>query len=202
MGVISNKLRNRIQKVMDSYFLLPNDQQLVAMICDSVMFTLAVLWLCVVGYKDNVDNAKELFKSALVNEPTRSFRPPKLDATPNTLLDNNNDNVGVQVCDNEKMFSMVNVNSPNQDIDNGASVAFNTVTPNDLTNEAFKEWILLKVDWLAWFLNKQKMDKINKNKVHMGNSDALLSSLLDPLEGLSMLECGKLELGAAPDFQH
>jgi hypothetical protein len=32
--------------------------------------------------------------------------------------------------------------------------------------------------------------------------DALLSSLLDPLEGLSMLNCGKLELGAAPDFHH
>jgi hypothetical protein len=32
--------------------------------------------------------------------------------------------------------------------------------------------------------------------------DALLSSLLDPLEGLSMLNCGKLELGAAPNFQH
>jgi hypothetical protein len=38
---------------------------------------------------------------------------------------------------------------------------------------------------------------------HMGvDSDALLSSLLDPLEGLGMLNCGKLELGAAPDFQH
>jgi len=31
--------------------------------------------------------------------------------------------------------------------------------------------------------------------------DALLSSLLDPLEGLGMLNCGKLELGAIPDFQ-
>jgi hypothetical protein len=33
-------------------------------------------------------------------------------------------------------------------------------------------------------------------------SDALLSSLLDPLEGLSVLNCGKLELGAALNFQH
>jgi hypothetical protein len=33
-------------------------------------------------------------------------------------------------------------------------------------------------------------------------SDALLSSLLDPLEGLSMVNCEKLELGGAPDFQH
>jgi hypothetical protein len=32
--------------------------------------------------------------------------------------------------------------------------------------------------------------------------DALLNSLLDPLEGLSMVNCGKLELGGAPDFQH
>ncbi len=32
--------------------------------------------------------------------------------------------------------------------------------------------------------------------------DALLSSLLDPLEGLSMVNRRKLELGGAPDFQH
>jgi len=34
------------------------------------------------------------------------------------------------------------------------------------------------------------------------NFDAFLSSLLDPLEGLGVLNCGKLELGATPDFQH
>jgi len=34
------------------------------------------------------------------------------------------------------------------------------------------------------------------------SNDALLSSLLDPLEGLGVLNCGKLELGAALDFQH
>jgi hypothetical protein len=38
--------------------------------------------------------------------------------------------------------------------------------------------------------------------VYVGFNDALLSSLLDPLEGLGMLSFGKLELGAAPDFQH
>jgi len=32
--------------------------------------------------------------------------------------------------------------------------------------------------------------------------DTLLSSLLDSLEGLGVLNCGKLELGVAPDFQH
>jgi len=32
--------------------------------------------------------------------------------------------------------------------------------------------------------------------------DALLSSLLNPLEGPSVLNCGNMELGGAPDFQH
>jgi hypothetical protein len=32
--------------------------------------------------------------------------------------------------------------------------------------------------------------------------DALLSSLLNPLEGPSVLNCKKMELGGAPDFQH
>jgi hypothetical protein len=35
-----------------------------------------------------------------------------------------------------------------------------------------------------------------------GLSDALLSSLLDPLEGPSMENCEKLELGGALNFQH
>jgi hypothetical protein len=33
-------------------------------------------------------------------------------------------------------------------------------------------------------------------------SDALLSSLLNPLEGPSVLNCESVELGGAPDFQH
>jgi hypothetical protein len=64
------------------------------MVCDPVMLTLALPWLCAVGYKDDVDNAKELFKSILVDEATCSFRPPKLDATPNAPPD---DDVDVQV---------------------------------------------------------------------------------------------------------
>jgi hypothetical protein len=32
--------------------------------------------------------------------------------------------------------------------------------------------------------------------------DALLSSLLNPLEGPSVLNCSNMELGGAPDFQH
>jgi hypothetical protein len=32
--------------------------------------------------------------------------------------------------------------------------------------------------------------------------DALLSSLLNPLEGPSVLNCGNMELGGTPDFQH
>jgi len=33
-------------------------------------------------------------------------------------------------------------------------------------------------------------------------NDALLSSLLNPLEGPSVLNCGNMELGGSPDFQH
>jgi hypothetical protein len=36
----------------------------------------------------------------------------------------------------------------------------------------------------------------------VGLVETFLSSLLNSLEGLGMLNCGKLELGAAPDFQH
>ncbi len=32
--------------------------------------------------------------------------------------------------------------------------------------------------------------------------DALLSSLLNPLEGPSVLNCENMELGGVPDFQH
>jgi hypothetical protein len=149
LGMIGNKLHDCIQKELDSYFPFLNDQQLVAMVCDLVMLTLALPWLCVADYKDNVDNAKELFKSALIDKATRLFRPPELDATPNTPPDNDDNNVDVQVCDNEDVFNMVNVGSPSQDIEERnerCSQHDDMTTPSDLANEAFKEWILLKVD--------------------------------------------------------
>ncbi|CAM6077198.1 unnamed protein product [Sphagnum tenellum] len=132
------------------------------MICDPVMLTLALPWLCTVGYKDNVDNANELFKSAFVDKATRSFRPPELNTMRNVPLDDND--VDVQVCDDDDVFGMVNVGSPSEDIESRISVVFNTTIPSDLANEAFKEWILLKVDWLAWLLNEQKLDEIDKSK--------------------------------------
>ncbi len=137
------------------------------MICDLIMLTLALPWLCAAEYKDNVDNAKELFKFALVDEATHSFRPPKPDVMPNVPFDD--DDVDVQVYDNDDVFGMVNVGSPNQDIESRANTALNIATPSDLGNEAFKEWILLKVDWLAWLLNKQKLDEIDKSKVRSSN---------------------------------
>lgn len=139
------------------------------MVYNSVMLTLPMSWLCVTGYKDDVDNAKELFKFALVNKATLSFRPPEPDVTSNTLPNDNDNDIDVQICGDDDMFSMVNVDSASQDIKSGASVVLDITTPSDLTNEAFKEWILLKVDWLAWLLNEQKLDEINKNKVRVGN---------------------------------
>jgi hypothetical protein len=63
----------------------------MAMVCDLVMLMLALPWLCVVRYKDDVDNAKELFKSALINEATCLFLPPEPNAMPNALPDDNID---------------------------------------------------------------------------------------------------------------
>jgi hypothetical protein len=78
------------------------------------------------------------------------------------------DDIDVQVCDDDDVFGMVNVGSPSQDIENRAS-AVSIATPSDLANETFKEWILLKVDWLAWLLNEQKLDEIDKSKVRSSN---------------------------------
>ncbi len=139
------------------------------MICDPVMFTLALPWLCAAGYKDDVDNPKELFKSALIDEAMRLFRPLELDTTHNTPLDDNNDNVDVHVCDDDDVFGMVNVGSHDQDIENVASAVLDTMMSGDLANKAFKEWILMKVDWLSWLLNEQKLDEIDESKVRAGN---------------------------------
>jgi hypothetical protein len=111
------------------------------------MLTLALSWLCVAGYKDDVDNAKELFKSAIVDEATRLFKPLKPNATPNAPpgVPPNND-VDVQVCDDDDVFGMVNVGWLGQDIESGANVVLDTTMSGDLVNKAFKEWILLKVD--------------------------------------------------------
>ncbi|CAM6062810.1 unnamed protein product [Sphagnum tenellum] len=137
------------------------------MICDPIMLTLPLPWLCATRYKENVDNVKEFFKSALINEATRSFRPPKPDAMRNVSF--NDDDVDVQVCDDDDVFGMVTIGSPSHETESRKNVVLNTATPSDLANETFKEWILLKVDWLAWRLNKQKLDEIDKNKVCSGN---------------------------------
>jgi hypothetical protein len=113
---------------------------------------LALLWLCATGYKDNVDNAKELFKSVFVDEATCSFRPPKLNITPNARPADND--VDVHVCDDDDVFRMVNVDSFDQDIKSGANAVLDMATPGDVVNEGFKEWISLKVDWLTWLLNE------------------------------------------------
>lgn len=89
--MIGNKLRNRIQKELDSYFLFPNNQQLVAMVCNLVMLMLALPWLCAARYKNDIDNAKELFKSVLVDEAMGSFWQPEPDSMPNMPPDNDGD---------------------------------------------------------------------------------------------------------------
>jgi hypothetical protein len=89
--------------------------------------------------------------------------------TPNTSPNDNDNDVDVQVCDDDDVFGMVNINSPGQDIENVTNVALDMMTLNDLANEAFKEWISLKVDWSAWLLNEQKLDKIDKSTVRVGN---------------------------------
>ena len=111
-------------------------------------------WLCAGWYKDDVDNAKELFKSALVDEATRLFQPPEPNATPNTPHDDDDDNVDVQVCDDDNVLGMVNISSPSQDIEGGDSAALDTTILVDLANKAFKEWISLKVDWSTCLLNE------------------------------------------------
>jgi hypothetical protein len=64
------------------------------MVCDIIMLTFALLWLWVANYKDNIDNAKELFKSSFVDKATCSFSPPEFDAMPNMPPDDNdNDDV-------------------------------------------------------------------------------------------------------------
>jgi hypothetical protein len=130
------------------------------------MLTLALPWLCAVGYKDAVNNVKELFKFAFVNEATCSFWPAELDATHNAPPDND---VDVHVCDDDEVFDMVSVGLPNQDIKSGAGVTLDTMTSSDLADKAFKEWISLKVDWSTWLLNKQKLDEIDKSKICAGN---------------------------------
>jgi hypothetical protein len=59
---------------------------------------------------------------------------------------NDDDNVDVHVCDNDDMFGMVNICSPDQDIKTGANPTLDMATLSDLANEAFKGWNSLKVN--------------------------------------------------------
>jgi hypothetical protein len=61
-----------------------------------------------------------------------------------------------------------------------------------------------KIGYLKLGAQKQVGMPMKEHWAHLSfiakTGDALLNSLLDPLEGLGMLNCGKLELGAALDF--
>jgi hypothetical protein len=71
----------------------------------------------------------------------------------------------------------------------------------DLVNQ-YNKYLAIKICVCLHFfiieLWKYMIDVILKNYL----SDALLSSLLNPLEGQSVLNYGNMELGGAPDFQH
>jgi hypothetical protein len=56
------------------------------------------------------------------------------------------DDIDVQICDDDNVFDMVNVGSLGQDIKSRTSAVLNMARLGDLTNEAFKESISLKVD--------------------------------------------------------
>jgi len=62
----------------------------------------------------------------------------------------------------------------------------------NIMNGVYKWWSLNSNDSLFNFFIGPS--------THFTLDDALISSLLDPLEGLGMLNWRKLELGAAPDF--
>jgi hypothetical protein len=50
-----------------------------------------------------------------------------------------------------------------------------------------------------WVLDQNYVWLLHSYEIYV---DAFLSSLLDPLKGLSMVNCEKLELGGTPNFQH
>jgi hypothetical protein len=59
--------------------------------------------------------------------------------------------------------------------------------------------------YLTWVSTLLTIQETSKNKTSIllkSECDALLSSLLNPLEGLSVLNCENMELGGAPNFQH
>jgi hypothetical protein len=49
-------------------------------------------------------------------------------------------------CDDDDVFGMVNVGSLGHDIESGVNAVLDIATSSDLANEAFEEWISLKVD--------------------------------------------------------
>jgi hypothetical protein len=102
----------------------------------------------------------------------------------------------------------------------GRSILDNTFMAQeslDWAVESNQDLVLLLLDFekafdmIEWGFLFTALSKLGFNDIwvswvrafyHLTSFDALLSSLLNPFEGPSVLNCGNVELGSAPDFQH
>lgn len=159
-------LRSRIVKELTAYFPEPDEHQLVAMICDPVMFTTGIPFIRKLGYDSVICRAIECFKRKVKEEALRSWHASFEIATANETQ------LQPELCratngGSDDFFSSVMSEQADEvSNNNGGRIE---ISGDELADEAIKCWMGLRVNWGIFLKVDQNMETVDTNKIGHNN---------------------------------
>ncbi|KAI2500536.1 hypothetical protein MHU86_13960 [Fragilaria crotonensis] len=159
------KLRTRLKDELDKYFLEPSDLQCLAMIVDPVMLTTGLPILLTLGHGAIVDRALLIFKEKLMEEATYSNEGRELGAPVSVT--------GGDECGEDEDDPFITSDNHDDEEDDWARVVRQAkalsagslktktaiTTAAEEANKEYLAWTSMRVDWLGFLTNVQKVSK-------------------------------------------
>ena len=167
MNANAQLLRSRITKELTAYFPEPDDHQLVAMICDPVMFTTGIPFIRKLGHGSIVRRAIECFKAKVKEEAWRSWHA-SFEIEPTNEQQLHPELIPAKVVtSSDDFFSSVMAVQADEDNDiNNDCVEVSAV---ELADEAIKCWMGLRVNWGIFLKVDQNVESVDTNKIAQNN---------------------------------
>jgi hypothetical protein len=170
------QLQTRMLKELEQYFPKPSDHQCLAMALDPVMLTTGLPLLLLLGQADLYERCMDLLKKAIEEEVARTHLPSGYVEPEPEQNDNGFD-------EDENPIEMA------------LRTLKETIPPRleksyyDIAEEAFKSWKELKVDWLSFMKDTQKIVLTEEEKKSVSYNDCyFLVEKVDILKWWSLHE--------------
>ena len=168
MNANAQLLRPRIAKELTAYFPEPDEHQLVAMVCDPVMFTTGIPFIRKLGHGHVVNRAIESFKTKVKEEAGRSWSGTfiKVEGSneeralaPNWVMPTNS-------ASTDDFFSSVMAEKVDEIDADDDCIELSAV---EIADEAIKCWMDLRVNWGMFLTVNQNMASVDLNKIGQNN---------------------------------